>query len=307
MSVTDFEHRAELYAESTLTWSETIKMVSVLFKLRVVSLLLLSAIGGAFLGARGWPGWANFGLITLTGGLTAAGASAFNQYWERDKDKLMQRTKGRPLANGTIQQPGWVLLVSMLLIFVPSLAVFPFNPALTAYLLVGAFIYTVIYTVWLKPRTLLNIVIGGAAGSAAVISGGAVVGAHHDPAVLALAALLFVWTPAHFWSLAILCKDDYQNADTPMLPAQTSLAAAAWWVLAHTLPTILGAVLLAVVPQLGLIYLVPVLIYSVVILYQNIVLILRPNRDNARKLFIQSNFYLMVVLLMIIAVLSFFN
>ncbi|MEM7799471.1 MAG: heme o synthase [Chloroflexota bacterium] len=275
-------------------------MLVVLFKLRVVSLLLLSAIAGAFLGARGWPGWGNFGLITLTGFLTASGASAFNQYWEREKDRLMKRTQNRPLATGQIKNPSWVLAISLLLIFAPSLAVWPIRPALAIYLLVGAFIYTAIYTVWLKPLTLLNIVIGGAAGSAAVISGGAVVEAHHDPAVLALAAMLFVWTPAHFWSLAILCKDDYMRSDTPMLPARTSLRAAAWWVFAHTLPTVLGALILGVVPELGWLYLLPVMGMSILLLYYNMRLIRNPVPTRAKGLFLQSNFYLMVVLLGII-------
>lgn len=299
MSVTELKRGVSVQA-NVAAWKEMIGMLTVLFKVRVVSLLLLSAIAGAFLGARGWPGWLNFGLITLTGFLTAAGASSFNQYWEREKDQLMARTQNRPLASGRIQNPNWVLIVSLLLIFVPSLAVWPIRPALTVYLLVGAFIYTIVYTVWLKPLTLVNIVIGGAAGSAAVISGGAVVGAHHDPAVLALAAMLFVWTPAHFWSLAILCKDDYQASDTPMLPARTSLRAAAWWVFAHTLPTILGALVLAVVPELGWLYVVPVSLMSILLLAYNVRLIQKPEPARAKKLFLQSNFYLMVVLIGII-------
>lgn len=286
--------------------SEIIKSIAVLFKLRVVSLLVLSAIGGAFLGARGWPGWGNFGLICLTGTLTAAGASAINQYWERENDRLMKRTASRPLASGEIENPHLVLLISILLILIPSLAVFPIRPWLTVYLLVGAFIYVVIYTIWLKPRTQLNIVIGGAAGSAAVLSGGAVVGMHHDPAVLALAAVMFVWTPAHFWSLAMMMRDEYAASGTPMLPTQSSLRTAAWMVFAHTVPTIFGAILLAVVPELGLWYFIPVALFSLDLLRRNISLIRTPNTPNAKSLFLASNFYLMVVLLAIMLVTSFF-
>lgn len=284
---------------------EVIKSLAVLFKLRVVSLLVLSAIGGAFLGARGWPGWADFGLITLTGLLTAAGSSAINQYWEREKDRLMKRTASRPLASGDIENPHAVLLISILLILVPSLVVWPIRPWLTVYLLVGAFIYVVIYTIWLKPRTQINIVIGGAAGSAAVLAGGAVVGMHHDPAVLALAAVMFVWTPAHFWSLAIMMRDDYTAADTPMLPSQSSMRTAAWMVFAHAVPTILGSLMLAAIPELGIWYLVPVALFSIDLLRRNMTLIKTPNNDNAKSLFLASNFYLMVVLLAIMIVTPF--
>ncbi|MFT5195505.1 MAG: protoheme IX farnesyltransferase [Candidatus Promineifilaceae bacterium] len=284
---------------------EVMKSIAVLFKLRVVSLLVLSAIGGAFLGARGFPGWANFGLITITGLLTAAGASAINQYWEREKDRLMKRTANRPLASGAIEHPKIVLIIATLLILVPSLAVFPFRPWLTVYLLVGAFIYVVIYTIWLKPRTQLNIVIGGAAGSAAVLSGGAVVGMHHDPAVLALAAVMFVWTPAHFWSLAIMMKEDYIAADTPMLPSRVHTRTAAWMVMAHAIPTVLGSLMLAAVPGLGLWYFLPVLIFSIDLIRRNIKLIWDPTVPNAKSLFLASNFYLMIVLLSIMIVTPF--
>ncbi|MDJ0753162.1 MAG: heme o synthase [Ardenticatenaceae bacterium] len=296
MSITEISEPA-YPNQPPITLKRIVHTVSVLFKLRVVSLLLLAAIGGAFLGADGWPGWANFGLLCLTGSAAAAGASAINQYWEREKDRLMTRTSKRPLVDGTIQNPQLILWIALGLILVPSLAVMPFNLPLGAFLLLGAFIYVVIYTMWLKPRTALNIVIGGAAGSAAVLSGGAAVGAWQNPAVLTLAAVLFLWTPAHFWSLAILCKDDYTRADTPMLPVKTSLNQAAWWVFAHTLPTAFGALILAVTPELGWFYLVPVILATLLIFLTNIQLILESTRKRALRMFLMSNFYLMIVLL----------
>ena len=176
-------------------WQETMHLIVVLFKLRVVSLLLMAATGGAFLAAGGWPGWRIFILTWVTGGMAAAGASSINQYWERHSDGKMGRTEKRPLVNGEIANPGWVPYVGALLILVPSMAVYPFNPPLTFFLLLGAFIYVFIYTIWLKPRTLLNIVIGGAAGSAAVLSGSAAAGYWNHPGALILSLLLFLWTP----------------------------------------------------------------------------------------------------------------
>jgi heme o synthase len=185
--------------------------------------------------------------------MAAAGASALNQYWERHSDGAMGRTEKRPLVNGDIQNPGWVPVVALLLIFVPSLAVLPTYPALTFFLLLGAFIYVGVYTIWLKPRTLLNIVIGGAAGSAAVLSGSAAAGFWNHPGALVLSLILFLWTPFHFWSLAIMYRDEYQRADVPMLPARTTPKQAAWWVMSHTLPTGLAGLLLAVTAGIGLV------------------------------------------------------
>lgn len=271
----------------------------VLFKLRIVFLLLVAATGGAFLAAGGWPGWGVMALVWLAGGMAAAGASALNQYWERDKDGLMGRTRKRPLVNGDITNPRWVPYVGVALILIPVLAVLPFNRPLAFFLALGAFIYVGIYTIWLKPRTLLNIVIGGAAGSAAVLSGSAAAGMWNAPGALALAAILFLWTPFHFWSLAILYREEYSRADVPMLPTQTTPRRAAWWVMSHTLPTGILSLLMVVLPGLGWIFFVPVLIITADLFYRNVQLIRDPSPVNARGLFMSSNYYLLVLLVAI--------
>ena len=283
------------------SWRSHLQTLVVLFKLRIVFLLLMAATGGAFLAADGWPGLGNMLLLWLTGGMAAAGASALNQYWERASDGTMKRTQKRPLVTGEITRPGWVPLVGISLVLLPSLAVLPFNPALTFFLLLGALIYVGIYTIWLKPRTLLNIVIGGAAGSAAVLSGSAVVGNWSDPGALVLALLLFLWTPFHFWSLALLYRDDYARSDVPMLPVQTTPRQAAWWVMSHTLPTGLGGLLLAVLPALGWVYLLPVAWVTADLFRRNVKLIQAPSPQNAKGLFMASNIYLLVLLLAICA------
>lgn len=119
----------------------------------------------------------------------------------------MKRTRKRPLVTGAIARPGWIPYLATLMILFPSLAILLFNPALTFFLLLGAVIYVGLYTLWLKPRTLLNIVLGGAAGSAAVLSGSA--------AAVTLALLVFLWTPCHFWSLAIVYQEDYNRVVSP--------------------------------------------------------------------------------------------
>jgi heme o synthase len=280
-------------------WRETLHLIVVLYKLRIVFLLLMAATGGAFLAAGGWPGLNIMVLIWITGGMAAAGASSINQYWERHTDGDMGRTKKRPLVNGEIANPGWVPYVGTFLILVPSLSVLPFNPALAFFLLLGAAIYVGIYTIWLKPRTLLNIVIGGAAGSAAVLSGSAAVGDWSHPGALVLSLLLFLWTPFHFWSLALLYRDDYSRTDVPMLPIYTTPKQAAWWVMSHTVPTAIGGLMLATIPELGWVYFIPVLLITIDLIWRNTNLIIDPSPTHARKLFMASNYYLLVLLLAI--------
>ena len=273
-----------------------LNMVVVLFKLRIVFLLVVAATGGAFLAAGDWPGWNVLLLTWITGGMAAAGASALNQYWERRSDATMVRTSHRPLVTGEIADPRWVPVIGLLLIFIPSLAVLPFNPPLTFFLLAGAFIYVVIYTMWLKPRTLLNVVIGGAAGSAAVLSGSAAAGMWNAPGALVLAFILFFWSPFHFWSLALIYRDEYEKADFPMLPAKTTPRAAAWWIALHAAVTGVAGLALVALPFLGWVYLLPVLLVSGSLFWRTVKLIRDPSPRNARGVFMSSNFYLLVLL-----------
>jgi protoheme IX farnesyltransferase len=294
-----FEGPLESGAAAVGGWRGAMRTAVVLFKLRIVFLLLMAATGGAFLAAGGWPGWGVMLLTWATGGLAAAGASALNQYLERKRDGLMGRTRKRPLVNGDIVDPRWVPWAGILLILLPVLAVLPFNRPLAFFLTAGAFIYVGIYTIWLKPRTLLNIVIGGAAGSAAVLSGSAAAGHWDATGALALAAILFLWTPFHFWSLAILYRDEYRRADVPMLPTRTTPRNAAWWVMSHTLPTGLLGLLMVTLPGLGWIFFAPVFLVTADLFYRNVQLIRDPSPLNARRLFMSSNYYLLILLLAI--------
>ncbi|MDX1414733.1 MAG: heme o synthase [Candidatus Promineifilaceae bacterium] len=286
------EKSGSLGTEQRGVWN----IVVVLFKLRIVFLLVVAATGGAFLAAGDWPGWNVLLLTWITGGMAAAGSSALNQYWERRSDATMVRTSHRPLVTGEIADPHWVPVVGLLLILVPSLAVLPFYPALTFFLLAGAFIYVVIYTIWLKPRTLLNVVIGGAAGSAAVLSGSAAAGMWNAPGALVLAFILFFWSPFHFWSLALIYRDEYKKADFPMLPAKTSPRAAAWWIALHAAVTGAAGLALVVLPFLGWIYFVPVLLVTASLTWRTIKLLRDPSPRHARGVFLSSNFYLLVLL-----------
>jgi protoheme IX farnesyltransferase len=256
----------------------------------------MAALGGAFLGSRGWPGFGNLLILLLTGGSAAAGASALNEYFERHSDGEMRRTSRRPLVTGAIQRPRRVLLVALAMILVPALAILPVRPVLSIFLLAGAVIYVGIYTLWLKPRTVLNIVIGGAAGSAAVLCGGAASGAWREPSVWILALLLFLWTPSHFWSLALLYRKDYQRSRFPMLSARISRHQAALWVMLHTLTTGLAGLALLVSPVLGPGYGVLAALAMIYLTLSNLRLIRDPVADHARSLFMASNYYLLGIL-----------
>jgi protoheme IX farnesyltransferase len=239
-------------------------------------------------------------LVLITGGLSAAGASAVNQYLERDRDAQMKRTRKRPLPSGAVEKSIWVLIVgSGMVVFAVALSAV-FNPALTISNALGAIIYIGVYTFWLKPRTVLNIVIGGAAGSMAVISGGAASHAWSEPGVLALALLVFAWTPTHFWSLAMAYRKDYATAGFPMLPVSVTSHQAAWWVAVHTFTTGFIAFVLGFHPALGLIYLIPVGLLSIQYMHLTIQLLRNPEGKLALSLFKFSNIYLSIVQLIII-------
>lgn len=275
----------------------------VLFKLRIVTLLLLSAFGGAGLGtmitgrATAWS-WI---LLAITGTLSAAGASGINQYLERDRDSKMNRTAARPLATGQIKNPHLVLFVGVGMVLGATALAAAFNLALAFWILLGAVIYVGVYTVWLKPRTTLNIVIGGAAGSCAVISGGAAVGAWGALGVWILAALVFVWTPVHFWALALAYRADYIKADYPMLPARVAPSVAARWTAVHTVFTAAAGLALGFWPMIDWFYLVPIGLATAVLIVRTIGLLNAPaEKASAFALFHFSNLYLALVLVVIL-------
>lgn len=274
------------------------KVLVALFKLRIVALLLLAALAGAFLASGGRPAWPDLAVLLLAGAASAAGASALNEYSERDRDAMMRRTaRRRPLTTGAIRNPLVVLVAGLALVAAAVLGTLPFNPALACFLLAGAFIYAVVYTLWLKPRTSLNIVIGGLAGSCAVLSGSAAVGRWDDPAALLLALALFFWTPIHFWSLALIYREDYVQVGIPMLPTQVAPRTTAAWGLAHGIGAGAGVLLLALPAGLGLLYLAPAVAFAGLLIARGVRLVLEPTTPRAWQLFHTSNLFLLGVLL----------
>jgi len=204
-------------------------------KLRIGVAISVCALAGlAVTPGETPPAWqiAVLGLAVL---LSSASAGAFNHYVERDLDARMARTRNRPFVTGRFR-PGlpWLWAIGAMLVVAVGAAALVLNIPAAVHTFLGAFVYGVVYTVWLKRRTAWNIVLGGLAGSFAVLAGASAVDPALAPAPVWLAVALFLWTPPHFWSLAIALHDDYKAAAVPMLPVVVGDAKAAWIILLHT-------------------------------------------------------------------------
>ncbi|MDH3905442.1 MAG: heme o synthase [Gammaproteobacteria bacterium] len=230
------------------------------------------------------------------------GCGAFNQLYEGDLDARMQRTQARPFATGRFHaDPRWYGGIALALMLALLAAAVSTNWLAALFVFLGAFTYGVVYTVWLKRRTWLNIVIGGLSGSFAVLAGSAAAGAALSPVALILAAVLFLWTPPHFWALAFACKDDYRAAGVPMLPVIVDDATSTLTILAHAIA--LSA--LAVVPLwygMGWLYGVGAIAGGSYFVYACIRLYANPGRANAWRAFAAS--IVQLGLLMLAAILD---
>ncbi len=263
-----------------------------LCKLRIGSMIALMAVMG-YLAVAETVRLDQMAALALAMLLGSAASSVFNHYYDRDIDQLMVRTARRPLASGMLEEPRQVLwLAAVLLVLGLALALAAFNPVVALHLFLGAFFYAVVYTVWLKRRTWLNIVIGGAAGSFAVLAGGAAVDPGQWLLPTLLAVTLFLWTPSHFWSLAILLKDDYARARVPMLPCLVGEGRAAWAILGNTVLLVASSLLPWAVGELGWVYGTGAALLGARFLWINWLMVLTPSRDLARRNFLGSMTYL---------------
>jgi heme o synthase len=211
-----------------------LKLAFNLFKLRIGIVIAVTALAGAAIQpGPAVPGW-RLAVLALAVLASSAGAGAFNQYYEWESDRRMQRTRRRPFVTGALRRhAGWPWLIVLMTALAVAAAWLAVNPAAALYTFLGAFFYAVVYTVWLKRRTWLNIVVGGLAGSFAVLAGAAAVTPALSPEALLLALVLFLWTPPHFWSLAIAYREDYAAAGVPMLPVVKGDAAATRAIFGH--------------------------------------------------------------------------
>jgi protoheme IX farnesyltransferase len=267
-----------------------------LFKLRIGVAIALSAVAGLAVTPGPKPGAWGVLALALAVLASSAGAGAFNQIVERDLDGRMQRTRNRPFVTGRLRAgPVWYAAIGALLIGAVALASWSLNGLVALHSFLGAFVYGVVYTLWLKRRTWWNIVIGGLAGSFAVLAGAAAVTPWPSATAVGLAVVLFLWTPPHFWSLALARREDYAAAGVPMLPVVVGDGPAARAILANTVLLVVASLVPGFV-GLGAIYLGCAAIGGAFFLWRAARLVRDPGRGNAMRCFLASLVQLLLVL-----------
>jgi protoheme IX farnesyltransferase len=266
-----------------------------LTKPRIMVLLLLTAAGGAFVGARGVPPVGV--LVAMLGGLALAcgGASALNHVLDRDIDRHMKRTDRRPVATGRIA-PDRALEFGLALSAFSFVVLASFTNVLTALLAVfGNVFYVLVYTRWLKRSTPQNIVIGGAAGAVPAVVGWAAVTGNLALPALFLFLIVFVWTPPHFWALAMLIRREYEAARVPMLPVVRGERTTTLAILRYTVLLVGVTLLPFVFDELGYLYLGAAVALGGVFLALAVALRRDPSPKRARSLFSYSLSYLALI------------
>jgi heme o synthase len=263
-----------------------------LTKPRIIELLLVTTVPTMVVAARGLPsGW--LVLATLVGGsLAAGGANAINMYVDRDIDAVMHRTAERPLVTGAVS-PAAALIFAVVLEMLAFLELLLAVNLLSAVLAVTATLfYVFVYTLWLKRTSRQNIVIGGAAGAVPVLVGWAAVRGTLGVAPFALFALIFVWTPPHFWALAIKYRDDYTAAEVPMLPAVASMTTTTRQITAYTVVVWATSLAFGAVAHMGPLYWVSAIVLGAAFLVYALRLHFDPTTASAMRLFGYSITYI---------------
>ena len=264
-----------------------------LTKPKIIALLLVTALGGMCLAARGVPATTTVLMVLAGGGLAAGGANALNHYLDRDIDERMSRTRRRPLPGGRID-PRQALLFGLLLNAVAFSLLASWVNLLSATLTLGATVfYVLVYTSWLKRSTAQNIVIGGAAGAVPPVVGWAAVTGGLELPALYLFAIVFFWTPPHFWALALLMRDDYARAGVPMMPVVLGVEQTVRSIMLHSLTLVALTLLLFTVDGLGWPYLYGAMALGLGFLYLAWrLLTMSGARPQALRLYLYSLVYL---------------
>jgi protoheme IX farnesyltransferase len=286
---------ARLHAVPRRAQLDRLQAFVALTKPRIVELLLVTTVPTMVVAARGLP---NILLIIATlfgGSLAAGGANAINMYVDRDIDAIMRRTADRPLVTGAVT-PSAALTFAVLLEVVAFVELWLAVNLLSAVLAISATLfYVFVYTLWLKRTSRQNIVIGGAAGAVPVLVGWAAVRGSIGLAPIVLFAVIFVWTPPHFWALAIKYRDDYAAAEIPMLPAVASFRTTARQIVVYSVALWGASLLFADVGGMGVIYWGSAIILGAVFVLYAIRLYLDRTAVRAMRLFTYSISYVMLL------------
>jgi heme o synthase len=263
-----------------------------LTKPRVILLLEVTAVAAMVIAGRGWPGW-RLVLLTVAGGwLAASGANAINCWFDRDIDGTMGRTRSRPLPSGRIEPYhalgfGVVLGAASFVLLSTTVNLLSASLALLALLF-----YVFVYTMWLKRSSMQNIVIGGAAGAIPPLVGWAAVTGSLNITAVFLFAVIFYWTPPHFWALSLLIKSDYARAGVPMMPVVQGDRQTRYQIVLYTIVLCLVTVLPLLTRSFGAVYLGGAAVLDAVLLADAVVASRSPTARSARRLFYHSMIYL---------------
>jgi len=281
-----------------LSVMERVSAYVALTKPRIIELLLITTLPTMILAERGLPGVWLMVATLLGGALAAGGANAINMYVDRDIDKLMHRTAKRPLVTGVIA-PRNALIFAITLEIVAFVELWAWVNLLSAVLAVSATLfYVFIYTLWLKRTSKQNIVIGGAAGAMPVLVGWAAVTNSLAWAPLVLFGVIFLWTPPHFWALAVKYKDDYEAAHVPMMPVVATFRRTATEIIAYTVAMVALTLVLAPVAHLGAVYVVSAAVLGLGFVVMAVRLWIQATPKASMQLFSYSITYLTLLFVM---------
>jgi len=281
----------------TIPPAQTLRAYAELTKPRILLLVIFTGLPVMAMASQGWPGWP-FAALTLLGIALAAGAAnALNCYLERDRDALMERTSRRPLPAQEISARA-ALIFALVLSVVSTALLYAVAGFVAAALGVASILfYVFVYTIWLKPRTPLSAVIGGAAGAAAPLIADAAVNGHVGAAGWLLFAIVFFWQPPHVWAIALFRKDDYERAGIPMMPSVVGDQPTRWRMLFYTLALV--PVTLAPLPLglLGWVYLAAALPLDAWFVWLAVRVLRERSEAAARSMFHVSLLYLFALFL----------
>ena len=272
-----------------LTWQNYLELC----KPKVVALIVFTAVVGMFLAVPGMPPINNLLYGTIGIALAAASAAAINHYLDQEADAEMARTKNRPLPKGRLNSRnvmGFALAIGLISMLILATQVNILTASLTFLSLIG---YAVLYTVYLKHATPQNIVIGGAAGAAPPVLGWCAITGEVHPYALLLFLIIFVWTPPHFWALAVAKRDEYAKASIPMLPVTHGAEFTRLQVLLYTVLLLIVTILPYLTGMSGIVYLIGALPLGLVFLYYAVQMITTRDDKVAMKTFGFSIIYLM--------------
>lgn len=266
-------------------------------KPRIVLLLVITAVTSMYTASEMYDidfTYLNMIHIIIAGAFASAGSSALNHYYDRDIDPMMTRTRKRPIPSGRMNQKYVLLYGISISIFAILYNVFFINYVSTLFIFIGIFFYVIIYTAWLKRRSPSNIVIGGFAGSAASMAGWSAATNSMDITGFLIGMLVFIWTPSHFWCLAMKMKDDYEAARVPMLPVIIGMKKTSKYIFVNTMILLPYSIMLCMF-GLGVVYLTVASFFGMLMLLYHYKLTKNPTSQTAWKAYKITAPYLTII------------